>query len=339
MPTILAIETSCDETAAAVVTRSGRQINIRSNIVASQIDIHAAFGGVVPEVAARHHAEQIIPVIDEALSAAQVTLSDIDSLAVTAGPGLMTSLMVGVETARTLSFARRIPLIAVNHMYAHVAAALCNQPVAFPAIALIVSGGHTELLLLRDHTHYRLVGRTVDDAIGEAYDKAAKLLGLPYPGGPAIAKLAVDGDPTAYQFPRPMINSGDYKFSYSGLKTALLYTAQKLKKISARDLNNLCASFQRAAIDVVLAKTFSAATKYKAKSIIIGGGVAANEQLRSDFATRAGELATPLYFPARDLCTDNAAMIGIAAQYMTQDKKPLVDGWHRVKVDPNWELK
>ncbi len=335
---ILGIETSCDETAAAIVKTVRGKVSIDSNIVSSQIKIHAQYGGVVPEVAARQHVQNIIPVVENALAVAKCQPKQIDIIAVTAGPGLMTSLMVGVETARALSFAWDKPLLPVNHMYGHIAGAMAGKKIVFPALCLIVSGGHTEIVLMRSHTKYRKVGATVDDAVGEAYDKVAKLLGLGYPGGPIVSKRALSGNPTAYDLPRPMMSSSDLNFSYSGLKTAVLYLSKKVNLGNEQVVNDLCASFQRAALDVLLAKVKSAAKKYRVKTLMLAGGVAANKQLREDLAGVADELSMPLLVPDFSLCTDNAAMIALGAYYMSQDKKVTGDAWKKVRANPGWEL-
>ena len=273
---VLGIETSCDETAAAVLKADNKSVKILSNIISSQIKIHKTTGGVVPEVAARAHIERIIPVIELALKKSRVRLDQIDAIAVTTGPGLMTSLMVGVDTARALALSLRKPIIAINHMEAHTFSPfienfkfkILNSKRAFPALALVVSGGHTELILVQGWLKYKKIGATVDDAAGEAFDKTAKLMGLPYPGGPALSKLAEKGKPTI-NFPRPMMDSDDFNFSFSGLKTAVLYYLRdhplqaKAYKLQA----NLAASVQQAIVDVLVSKTEKAARKYKVKAI------------------------------------------------------------------------
>jgi N6-L-threonylcarbamoyladenine synthase len=336
--TILALESSCDETAAAILTVKRGKPMLLSSVVASQIEIHAQYGGVVPEVAARHHVERVLPVITEALAIAKIKPKQINLLAVTAGPGLITSLRVGVETARALSVAWQIPLLAVNHMYGHITGALANNSIKFPALALIVSGGHTEIIYMKNATSCRKVGATVDDAVGEAYDKVAKILGLGYPGGPIISQLATQGNPKAYEFPRPMAKSSDLKFSYSGLKTAVLYQSQKVNLKDKNIVADLCASFQEAALDVLVTKMKRAAKEYKPKTLIVAGGVAANNQLREKLQLLATELELPLLAPDKSLCTDNAGMIAYAAYYLTQKKRPKVDNWKHVEADPNWEL-
>ncbi|MDP3771629.1 MAG: tRNA (adenosine(37)-N6)-threonylcarbamoyltransferase complex transferase subunit TsaD, partial [bacterium] len=321
---VLGIESSCDETAAAVVeiadsrkpiadSRGRFSFRVRSSVIASQVKIHAKYGGVVPEVAAREHVEKIMPVIERAMRnalplslplprgggekrregavltrhASRPTPPPIDAIAVTSGPGLITALSVGAETARTLAYAWGKPLIAVNHIEGHVLSSLLsetrgNPKLEFPALALIVSGGHTELLLMRGWGKYECVGATRDDAAGEAFDKVGKLLGLPYPGGPSVAKAAEHGDPCAFDFPRGMLHSGDLDFSFSGLKTAVKYLFEKsrFQIPDSQFVSNICASFQAAAVDVLVAKTIIAAQRYGVKTVLLGGGVAANMQLR-----------------------------------------------------------
>lgn len=331
--TILGIETSCDETAAAIVSFSNKKFTVHSNIIRSQINIHKKYGGVVPEVAARQHIISVIAVIEQALETAQKTVGKIDAIAVTAGPGLITSLMVGVQTAKTLSYIWNKPLIAVNHMKAHVYANwINNKKIKFPAICLIVSGGHTELVLLKKDTHFKKIGQTVDDAAGEAFDKTAQLIKLEYPGGPEISKSAATGNPNAFTFPRPMINSGDFNFSFSGLKTAVLYTVKKQKKHDSKMTADLAASFQQAVVDVLTIKTAKAAKKYQAKSIMLAGGVAANKLLRETLQQKAADLGTNFYVPDIQYCTDNAAMIAVAGYFTPKQNL------NKIKINPNLEL-
>ncbi|MDP4001077.1 MAG: tRNA (adenosine(37)-N6)-threonylcarbamoyltransferase complex transferase subunit TsaD [bacterium] len=326
---ILAIETSCDETAAAVLFND----TIKSNIVASQAKLHSKFGGVVPEVAAREHVPAMIPTIELALKTAKTKLKNIDYIAVTQGPGLVTSLMVGINTAQTLAVSLNKPLIPINHMEAHIyanfvtdhgsrqrrgspKAARTTDP--FPALVLVVSGGHTMLVLMQGHGKYKIIGETVDDAAGEAFDKTAKILGLPYPGGPHLSKLALKGDPKAFVFPRPMINSNNLNFSFSGLKTAVLYEVKKHKTLSRKRKSNFAASIEQAIVDVLIAKTKRAIKKYHPKTIMLGGGVAANKKLRKEFISLGKRLELKASIPAHQYCTDNAAMIGLAAYYKLQ---------------------
>jgi len=330
---ILGIETSCDETAAALVKYQGGKFSILSNIVSSQIQIHKKYGGVVPEVAARNHIINIIPVIDEALTKAKIKPSQINRIAVTTGPGLITSLIIGQETAKTLAYAWNKPIFSINHLKAHLSANwLNNQPIKYPAISLIVSGGHTELTLIKSKNKFIKIGQTLDDAAGEAFDKVAKLLGLGYPGGPIISKLALEGNPKTFKFPRPMINNNDFNFSFSGLKTSVLYTVKKLKKINKKTKADLSASFQQAAVDVLIKKTIKAAKKYNAKTILLSGGVAANKVLRENLSIACQKENLNFLMPEIFLCTDNATMIAAAAAF----EKPTP--WHKLRVDPNLEI-
>ncbi len=300
---ILGIETSCDETAASLIEVDDKKIKIINNLVLSQIDIHKKYGGIVPEVAARKHVEAIIPVI-----AGSIGNTKPDLISVTQGPGLITSLQVGLQTAKTLSYARHIPLIGINHLEAHLwSFKLTNYvKIKLPALGLIVSGGHTELLLIKKNSKYELIGRTRDDAVGEAFDKVAKLLNLGYPGGPKISKQALKGKPDKIELPKPMIDSPDLDFSFSGLKTAVKYLIKEQPKTN---INDLCASFEKAITDVLITKTLKAAIKYKTKSIIIGGGVSANNRLREEFKTKTSKSKYDFYYPALEHTGDNAAMV------------------------------
>ncbi|WAA09238.1 tRNA (adenosine(37)-N6)-threonylcarbamoyltransferase complex transferase subunit TsaD [Fervidibacillus albus] len=307
---ILGIETSCDETAAAIV-KNGKEI--LSNIVASQIESHKRFGGVVPEIASRHHVEQITLVIEEALEQAEVKFSDLTGIAVTSGPGLVGALLIGVETAKTLAFAHSLPLIPVHHIAGHIYANRLVSEMEFPLIALVVSGGHTELIYMKEHGHFQVIGETRDDAAGEAYDKVARLLDLPYPGGPHIDRLAKEGRATI-DFPRAWLEEGSFDFSFSGLKSAvinMLHNAnQRGEQLKAEDV---AASFQESVTEVLVKKTMIAAKKYEAKQILLAGGVAANRGLRerlSEAVQSVGHLQ--LVIPPFHLCTDNAAMIAAA---------------------------
>lgn len=338
---VLGIETSCDDTGIGVVTLIKRGVSIEAQVTASQILVHRKYGGVVPEVAAREHALTILPTIQGALKKAHRNWSDIDAIAVTAGPGLNTALVVGVEAARTLSYSLKKPLVRVNHIEGHILSAWASPGAAsikFPAVALIVSGGHTELILMKKLGQYRLLGRTRDDAVGEAFDKVAKILGLPYPGGPAVATRAGKGNHQAFNFPRAMMDGGSLDFSYSGLKTSVLYAAERMGRRTAATTNDLCASFQRAALDPLIAKTYRAAVKSGAKTIILAGGVAANVQLRHDLAAMVADRLPGIIFipPVLPLCMDNGVMIAIAGAFHAQrrDYTP----WKKIKADPNWEL-
>lgn len=346
---ILAIESSCDETSAAVVEYQSGTYHVRSNTVYSQVATHAKTGGVVPEVAAREHCIKIVPVVERALHDAKILGTSLDAVAVTSGPGLITSLTVGVEAARTLAYVWNKPLVSVNHIEGHVAANwLMNIPVRFPALGLVVSGGHTELLLMRKEGNYTVLGRTLDDAAGEAFDKVAKLMRLPYPGGPIISKLAQGGNPKAYTLPRPMLSAKNYDFSFAGIKTAMLYTVEGIpgkqesqkSKVKKAKLNkaDLAASFQQAVIDVLVGKTIRAAQQHGVKSVLLGGGVAANRELRNQLQSAVEHgLPNATYFqPPLEYCTDNAAMIGARAVQLFRNKKNWP--WEKVEADPNWEL-
>lgn len=337
---ILGIESSCDETAAAIVEDGHRLL---SNVVNSQIDIHALYGGVVPEVAARSHIEVINPVIHQALTEAQLTWDDIDAIAVTYAPGLIGSLLVGTLAARTLATLKNKPLYPIHHVEAHVyanfitdqsngiALTLPSKQPSFPMLALIVSGGHSQLVLFKGHGDFELLGQTQDDAVGEAFDKVAKILGLPYPGGPSIAKAALAGDPYAYTFPKAKMQ-GAYDFSFSGLKTAVLRAVQREVGVDttfpSRELAallndtqkaNFAASFQRIAVETLVDKAEAAFKHHSPASVVIAGGVAANQELRRQLTDR---LPLPIEYAPMSLCTDNAAMIGTLGYYYAQKKQP-----------------
>ena len=334
---ILGIETSCDETAAALVESRRGRFNILSSVVSSQINIHKKYGGVVPEIAARNHIKNILPVIDQALFEAKIKPGQIDKIAVTSGPGLITSLLIGVETAKTLSYSWQKPVLAINHLKAHLYANwLENKPIKFPAVALIVSGGHTELILMKRKRDSRIalakIGQTVDDAAGEGFDKVAQLLKIGYPGGPVISRLAEKGNPKSFAFPRPMIESDNFNFSFSGLKTAVLYETKKLKTINHKLKNDICASFQQAVVDVLVAKTIKAALDHKVKTVMLSGGVAANKLLRKTLNLQATSYKLDFLTPDFRFCTDNAAMIAMAGYFA----KPTP--WQKIKVDPNLEI-
>jgi N6-L-threonylcarbamoyladenine synthase len=306
---ILAIETSCDDTCAAVVTAAGE---IRSNVVSSQ-GVHDRYGGVVPEIASRHHLELVNAVVDDALAQASATLDDVELIAVTQGPGLVGALLVGVATAKALAGARRLPLAGVDHLDGHVAANYVQpDPIEPPFVCLIASGGHTLLTRVTDHRGYELLGQTLDDAAGEAFDKGARLLGLGYPGGPALSKLATEGDPRAFDFPTAARVAG-LDFSFAGLKTALLYKVRDLGEAeTVRRAADLAASYEYAIVEALIARVERALAAEPDPRLAIGGGVAANRLLRE----RAAGLGVPVHIPPRELCTDNAAMIGSAARYV-----------------------
>ena len=316
---VLAIETSCDETAASIVMGGN---DVLSSIVSSQIDIHARFGGVVPEVASRAHLESIVPVIDAAIAEAGILPSRIDAVAATAGPGLIGALLVGVSAAKSLALVWDKPFIGINHLEAHLYAGLLDDPtLEFPLVVLLVSGGHTMIIHMKGHGDYTVLGRTIDDAAGEAYDKVARFLDLGYPGGPVIDRIASEGNPHAVEFPRAMMHDG-LDVSFSGLKTSVINHVRKNPGMSNVDI---AASFQAAVVDVLCAKTIKAAQQVGAQGIVLGGGVSANSFLRSEMSRRGGEAGFKVALPSRAMCTDNAAMIAAAA-------------WHRLKSDGPREL-
>lgn len=344
---ILGIETSCDETAAAVVT-DGR--TIRSSVISSQIAIHKPFNGVVPELASRAHVRTVNAVVASALKQAGIPLSKLSShiaaITYTRGPGLAGSLLVGQLAAETFSWLTGVPLIDINHLEGHLYAALLEHPrLTPPYLALIVSGGHTELVLVNDYGRYRVLGATRDDAAGEAYDKVAKLSGLPYPGGPAIDALARTGDPTAVAFPRPYMRD-TWDFSFSGLKTAV---ANHLARIGTAGtgvprpvVRDICASFQQAVVDTLVEKTMAAAEQFRMKTIVIGGGVAANSALRAAMTAHARRRGARVYLPSLSLCTDNAAMVACAGYYKLRSGsvQPVVAGAARTPaIEPGMQLR
>jgi N6-L-threonylcarbamoyladenine synthase len=333
---ILAIETSCDETACAVL-ENGRAL--LSSIVASQMDIHARYGGVFPEVASRQHVLSIIPVVEETLTQSNLTLKDIDAVAVTRGPGLAGSLVVGMNMAKGIALGMNLPIIGVNHLEGHIysswvynAGESAPAEPQFPLMALLVSGGHTELNLMTDHLTYKRLGSTLDDAAGEAFDKVARLLGLPYPGGPSVQRAAETGDPTRFKFPRARLDN-PYDFSFSGLKTAVLYEVNDLKKKQTLlPVEDLAASFQATVVDVLFTKTMQAARDHNAKEILVSGGVSANRALREAFQSQD---EFKVHIPPFSLCTDNAAMIA-AAGYFRYALGHVSD--LAMDVQPTWPL-
>ena len=307
---ILAIETSCDETAAAVV-RDGRLV--LSSVVSSQVAIHAEYGGVVPEIASRKHLEMIAPVIRQALDEAGVTLTDIEGIAVTRGPGLLGALLVGVSMAKSLALACRIPLVGVHHIEGHLLAGFLEQPVPFPFLGLVVSGGHTHLYRVDGIGCYRILGRTIDDAVGEAFDKSATLLGLAYPGGALIDRLAQSGNPQAVKLPRPLLHDGSLNFSFSGLKTAVLTHLKKQPALpQGQELSDFCASFQAAVCEVLVKKTMAALQQEGLTRLVVGGGVACNSGLRTSLQKMSNERGVELHLAPPKLCGDNAAMLAVA---------------------------
>jgi N6-L-threonylcarbamoyladenine synthase len=311
---VLGIETSCDETAAALLMGGD---DVLSSVVSTQIDLHARYGGVVPEIASRAHLELLNPVIAQAIVEAGIEDSRIDAVAATVGPGLIGALLVGVSAAKALALAWDVPFIGVNHMEAHLYAAFLEDPsLELPVVVLLVSGGHTMLVEMRGHGEYRLLGQTIDDAAGEAFDKVARFLDLGYPGGPAIDRISNEGDPTAIAFPRAMLHDG-LDFSFSGLKTSVINYVRSHPDVSAADV---AASFQAAVVDVLVAKARRAAKAVGAKGLVLGGGVAANSLLREQFLTACTDDGLHGFLPSRAMCTDNAAMIASA-------------GWHRLRSD------
>lgn len=311
---IMGIETSCDETAVAII-KNGREI--AANVVASQIESHKRFGGVVPEIASRHHVEQMTIVIEEALKQAKVTFSEIDAIAVTEGPGLVGALLIGVNAAKALAFAQNKPLVPVHHIAGHIYANRLVTELKFPLLALVVSGGHTELVYMKEHGHFEVIGETRDDAAGEAYDKVARTLNMPYPGGPHIDRLAQVGNPTI-NLPRAWLEEGSYDFSFSGLKSAVINTVhnaeQRGETIAPEDL---AASFQDSVIEVLVKKTEKAVSEYGVEQVLVAGGVAANKGLRNALEKVFSENpAVELVIPPLSLCTDNAAMIAAAGSVM-----------------------
>ncbi len=308
---ILGIESSCDDTAASIIKDEKA---VLSNIISSQVEFHTKYGGVVPEIASRKHQECIIPVIKESLLKAKVTLDDIDGIAVTQGPGLVGSLLVGINVAKSIASSRKLPIIGVNHLEGHMLAPHLENDIPFPNITLVVSGGHTNIYRVRDFGKYHLLGSTRDDAAGEAFDKVAKLLDLGYPGGVVIDRLSKKGDPSSISFPRPMLKDRSYDFSFSGLKTAVRYYIDKIPENELTDdkINNICSSFQTAVVDILTSKTIRAAIEHNANTITLSGGVAANSLLRSQMVKKAAEHKINVFTPSLLLCTDNAAMIAFA---------------------------
>ncbi|MDN7243024.1 tRNA (adenosine(37)-N6)-threonylcarbamoyltransferase complex transferase subunit TsaD [Planococcus sp. N028] len=329
---ILGIETSCDETAASIV-KNGTEIV--SNVVASQIESHKRFGGVVPEIASRHHVEQITLVIEEALDRAQMTPDDLSAVAVTEGPGLVGALLIGVNAAKAFAFAHQLPLVGVHHIAGHIYANRLEQEMEFPLLALVISGGHTELIYMKEHGHFEVIGETRDDAAGEAYDKVARTLNLPYPGGPHIDRLAHASN-DAVQFPRVWLEEGTYDFSFSGLKSSVLNymhnAAQRGETVKSEDV---AAGFQNSVVEVVTSKALRAAEEYNVRQVIAAGGVAANKGLRASLETAFQKKGIPFFIPSLPLCTDNAAMIAAAGTVMFEKG---IRGTMKMNGRPGMEL-
>jgi N6-L-threonylcarbamoyladenine synthase len=323
---IMGIETSCDETAVAII-KNGNEIV--ANVVASQIESHKRFGGVVPEIASRHHVEQMTIVFEEAINQANLTFVDLDAIAVTEGPGLVGALLIGVNAAKAISFAHQIPLVAVHHIAGHIYANRLVKEMSFPLLSLVVSGGHTEIVFMKEHGHFQVIGETRDDAAGEAYDKVARTLNLPYPGGPHIDRLAHEGEPTI-DLPRAWLEEGSYDFSFSGLKSSVINTVHNLTQRGETVApENLAASFQQSVIDVLVTKTVRATKEFQVKQVLLAGGVAANRGLRKALEEAFYELpGVDLVIPPLSLCTDNAAMIAAAGTV-------LFEKGHRAGMDLN----
>ncbi len=331
---ILAIESSCDETAAAVVV-NGREV--LSNVISSQIDLHTLYGGVVPEIASRKHIENINPVIEKALSDANCTLDDIDAIGVTYGPGLVGALLVGVAEAKAIAFAKDIPLIGVNHIEGHVCANYVeDKTLEPPFLCLIVSGGHTHLVMVEDYCQYKILGKSRDDAAGEAFDKVARAIGLGYPGGPKIDKAAKEGDAFAYDFPKAKIADNPYDFSFSGVKSAVL-NELNAKKMKGEDIvtEDVAASFQRCVVETLVERAMLAVEETGRSKIALAGGVASNTELRAKFKEECEKRGIDFYYPSPELCTDNAVMIGSAAYF--EYKNGTRDGWD-LNAIPNLKL-
>jgi len=344
---ILGIESSCDESAIALLEIKSNKIKILKNIISSQVNIHKKYGGIVPEVAARYHAENFFPILKKA----KIDFKKIDKITVTYGPGLITSLMIGVELAKAMAYVYKKPLIPVNHIEAHIysnwlshpelfssadGVPLCGDKKTFPALAVVISGGHTQIFLMKNYGQYKLIGQTLDDAVGEAYDKVAKILGLGYPGGPIVSNRAKKySGPDNLNFPRPMLNTKDFNMSFSGLKTAVLYKARAEKKWTEKKINKYCFSFQQAVINVLTHKIIGAAKEYKVKNILLGGGVSANQELRSALKNKAKQLKIKTYFPEIKHTGDNAAMIAIAGYF---NRKKAKKNYFDLSADANLTL-
>ncbi|MBI4096720.1 MAG: tRNA (adenosine(37)-N6)-threonylcarbamoyltransferase complex transferase subunit TsaD [Candidatus Levybacteria bacterium] len=336
---ILAIETSCDETGAAVVSKNLQEnyVKVLSNIITSSLVLHAKTGGIIPDIAAREQLKFIIPVIEKSIENCKLKIANLDAIAVTVGPGLIGSLLIGVETTKTLSYLWNKPIIPVNHLLGHIYAnfirTINHKPstINFPALCLLVSGGHTDLILLKSHSEFKWLGGTLDDAAGEAFDKIGRLLSLPYPGGPAIEKYSKRGTVGRFTFPSPMIYSKDFNFSFSGLKAAVTRDVKKIKNMDEQTKADIAISVQEAITGVLVKKTINAAKKYSVKSILLGGGVAANQNLQNELKLQIEncKLKIAFFAPEKSLCTDNAAMIGAYAAFHYKPAQ-----WKNITADP-----
>lgn len=349
---ILGIETSCDDTSSAVIEAQKEKIKSLSSIVSSQNKLHEIYGGIVPEVASRAHIETIIPAIKESLKRSKSSLKNIDLISVTRGPGLVGSLLIGINTVKTISFVNNLPIVCVNHLEGHIYANFVDQKerIEFPLIVLIVSGGHTMLVYMKDHLKYKILGQTKDDAAGEAFDKVARALGLGYPGGAIIEKISKEGDPEKFKFPKAemeskiiRLESGYLKklppnldFSFSGLKTAVINEVRKHKTKNKSFIADIVASFQKTSVDILVAKTIWAAERKKVKTVLISGGVAANAILRKELQKKCQIQGFNFFAPPKNLCTDNAAMIAAAGYFKYKNKGP--DLLEKIKVNPNLKL-
>jgi N6-L-threonylcarbamoyladenine synthase len=341
--TIFSIETSCDETAAAIVSKDFKDgfVKVLSNVVSSSLDLHSKTGGIIPNVAAREQLKSIIPVIEKKIEKSKLKVENLDAIAVTIGPGLIGSLLIGVETAKTLSYLWNKPIIPINHLLGHIYANFIQTlnhksfDINFPALALLVSGGHTDLIIFENHYNFKWLGGTLDDAAGEAFDKIGRLLNLPYPAGPTIEAMAKIGNEKAFNFPRPMIGSRNFDFSFSGLKAAVAREVIKIKNMDEKIKTNIAACVQKSIIEVLIRKTLKAAKKYNVKSILLGGGVAANQKLRDEFKLEIKNwgLDIELFYPEKSLCTDNAAMIGTYAIF-----HPEKTSWDKITANPELYL-
>jgi len=339
----LSIESSCDETGIAILEVEGQEFKVFGNVLNSQIEIHKKTSGVVPEVAARRHVEVINELLSEALNGANLKMDDIDFIAVTYGPGLIGSLIVGVEMAKTLAYLYNKPIIPVNHLQAHIDTNYFNEEdnkieeLEYQALALLVSGGHTELILIESDGKEKVIGQTLDDAVGESFDKVARLLELPYPGGPEIAKLALFGDRNSFELPLPLKNTKDFNFSYSGLKTAVRDIVKSKDEWNEKDKANLCASFESMAIKHLLDKTVKAVEKYNIKTLLVAGGVSANKYLREELKKQIPN-EVKIKIPNFHLCTDNALMVAMSGYMQYKKYSNALVGWDEIQVDPSLNI-